>query len=133
MLTLADGEAGLVHGDLKRENVVRGPEGRVVLLDVGNSNHDDELRAAVVDAVSAVLLIPLLPHETRFDRPGLFHSEMVVPSSSSRERSPSHQAAKLMLLGLDEEICTPRGPFTASGVERLAVYTPPVGPEAHIS
>src|ERR1044072_87978 len=36
-----------------------------------------------------------------------FHFEMVVPSSSSRRRSPSHQTAKLVTLGLVVVIATP--------------------------
>src|SRR5262245_7570976 len=61
-----------------------------------------------------------------------FHSEIVVPSSNSRGRSPSHQAPKL-IEGLVAEIWTPRGPRSELGVESCAVYMPPVGPEPHIS
>src|SRR5215467_2512372 len=60
------------------------------------------------------------------------HLEIVAPSSSSRSRSPSHQTPKL-IDGLVAEICTPRGPKTALGVNNCAVYMPPVLPEAHIS
>src|SRR5215467_3866570 len=61
-----------------------------------------------------------------------FHLLIVVPSSSSRSKSPSHQTPKL-IDGLVAEICTPRGPKTALGVNNCAVYMPPVLPEAHIS
>src|SRR5262247_1326743 len=61
-----------------------------------------------------------------------FHLLIVTPSSSSRSRSPSHQTPKL-IEGLVAEICTPRGPSTALGVNCCAVYMPPVLPEAHIS
>src|SRR4030095_1520212 len=45
---------------------------------------------------------------------------IVVPSSNSRSRSPSHQAPKL-IDGLVAEICTPRGPSNALGVDNCAV------------
>src|SRR5262249_59214507 len=61
-----------------------------------------------------------------------FHLLIVVPSSNSRSRSPSHQTPKL-IEGLVAEICTPRGPSTALGDDICAVYIPPVLPEAHIS
>src|SRR5215475_16136943 len=61
-----------------------------------------------------------------------FHLVIAVPSSNSRNRSPSHQTPKL-IEGLAAEICTPRGPSTALGVDCCAVYMPPVLPEAHIS
>src|SRR2546426_9024737 len=61
-----------------------------------------------------------------------FHLLIVVPSSNSRSRSPSHQTPKL-IEGLVAEICTPRGPSVELGVDRCAVYMPPVLPEAHIS
>src|SRR4030095_14305554 len=61
-----------------------------------------------------------------------FHFVIVVPSSSSRNRSPSHHTPKL-IDGLLEEICTPLGASTAFGVESCAVYMPPVFPDAHIS
>src|SRR6266542_5160024 len=61
-----------------------------------------------------------------------FHLLIVVPSSSSRSRSPSHQTPKL-IEGLVAEICTPRGPNTAFGEDNCALYIPPVAPEAHIS
>ena len=60
------------------------------------------------------------------------HFEMVVRSSSSRSRSASHHTPKLMD-GLVEEMGTPRGPRTGSGVESPAVYIPPVPPAPHIS
>src|SRR5215510_176280 len=61
-----------------------------------------------------------------------FHLLITVPSSNSRNRSPSHQTPKL-IEGLVAEICTPRGPRTALGVDCCAEYMPPVLPEAHIS
>src|SRR5262249_23900145 len=61
-----------------------------------------------------------------------FHLLIVTPSSSSRSRSPSHQTPKL-IEGLAAEICTPRLPSSALGVDCCAVYMPPVFPEAHIS
>src|SRR5215510_389699 len=60
------------------------------------------------------------------------HLEIVVPSSSSRSRSPSHHTPKL-IDGLVAEIWTPRGPRSELGVESCAVYMPPVGPAPHIS
>src|SRR5215475_4187436 len=61
-----------------------------------------------------------------------FHLLIVVPSSNSRNRSPSHQTPKL-IKGLVAEICTPRGPNVELSVNCCAVYMPPVLPEAHIS
>src|SRR5262245_55509181 len=61
-----------------------------------------------------------------------FHLVIDVPSSNSRSKSPSHQTPKF-IEGLVAEICTPRGPSTALGVNCCAVYIPPVLPEAHIS
>src|SRR5262249_42990364 len=61
-----------------------------------------------------------------------FHLLITVPSSNSRSRSPSHHTPKL-IDGLFAEICTPRGPSTALGVNCCAVYMPPVLPAAHIS
>ena len=61
-----------------------------------------------------------------------FHLEIVVTSSNSRSRSPSHQTPKL-IDGFADEIWTPRGPRTEFGVDSCAVYMPPVGPDPHIS
>src|SRR5262249_17454900 len=61
-----------------------------------------------------------------------FHFEIVVPSRSSRRRSPSHQIPKL-IGGVVGEISTPRGPSRPLGAESWAVYIPPVGPAPHIS
>src|ERR1044072_8739243 len=44
-----------------------------------------------------------------------FHFEMVVPSSSSRRRSPSHQTAKFVKLGLVVAIATPAAGLRAPG------------------
>src|SRR6266545_728288 len=61
-----------------------------------------------------------------------FHLLIVVPSSSSRSRSPSHQTPKL-IDGLVAEICTPRGPNTAFGADNCAVYIPPGQADAQIA
>src|SRR5215475_12496219 len=74
------------------------------------------------ESVSSVVVFPA----------SQFHLVIVTPSSNSRSRSPSHQTPKL-IEGLVAEICTPRGPRTALGVDNCAVYMPPVLPEAHIS
>src|SRR5215468_3485841 len=85
-----------------------------------------------------VALVPLLDAIPVSESSGVvfpasqFHLLIVVPSSNSRNRSPSHQTPKL-IEGLVAEICTPRGPSTALGVDNCAVYMPPVLPEAHIS
>src|SRR5215468_5301992 len=56
-----------------------------------------------------------------------FHLLIVVPSSNSRSRSPSHQTPKL-IEGLVAEICAPRRPSVELGVDCCAVYMPPVLP-----
>src|SRR5262245_43779957 len=61
-----------------------------------------------------------------------FHLLIVVPSSNSRNRSPSHQTPKL-IEGMVDAICAPRGPSGAVGVNACAWYMPPVLPDAHIS
>src|SRR5215510_12998339 len=80
------------------------------------------LLEAIPESDSSVVVFPWVQ----------FHLLIVVPSSNSRSRSPSHHTPKL-IEGLDDEICTPRGPRTALGVDCCAVYMPPVLPEAHIS
>src|SRR5262245_958170 len=92
-----------------------------------------------MSALSAgVAFVPLLETMPESESSGVvfpwsqFHLLIVVLSSSSRSRSPSHQTPKL-IEGLVAEICTPRGPSTAFGVDNWPVYMPPVLPEAHIS
>src|SRR5262245_35537494 len=69
-----------------------------------------------------VALVPLFDETPAGDSsevvlPGSqFHLETVVPSSSSRSRSPSHHTPKL-IDGLLAEIWTPRGPSSALGVD----------------
>src|SRR5215510_2162998 len=81
-----------------------------------------------MSALSAgVALVPLLEAAAESVSSGVvfpasqFHLLIVTPSSSSRSGSPSHQTPKL-IDGLLGEICTPRGPSTAFGVDCCAVY-----------
>src|SRR5262249_18827405 len=99
------------------------------------SSRQSPKMSALRQGVAFVPLLEAIPEsESRFDvfPASQFHLLIVVPSSSSRSRSPSHHTPKL-IDGLVAEICTPRGPSVAFGVDICAVYMPPVLPEAHIS
>src|SRR5215470_9172391 len=99
------------------------------------SSRQSPKMSALRQGVAFVPLLEAIPEsESRLDvfPASQFHLLIVVPSSNSRNRSPSHQTPKL-IDGLLGEICTPRGPNTALGADSCAVYMPPVLPEAHIS
>src|SRR5262245_19767793 len=103
------------------------------------SSHQSPRMSALKQSVAFVPLLEAISGlEAESESSGVvfpwsqFHLLIVVPSSSSRSRSPSHQTPKL-IEGLAAEICTPRGPRTALGDDNCAVYMPPVLPEAHIS
>src|SRR6185295_17550429 len=69
-----------------------------------------------------VALVPLFDETPAGERRAVvlpasqFHLEIVVPSSSSRRRSPSHHTPKL-IDGLPGAIWIPRGPSSEFGVD----------------
>src|SRR4030095_2770082 len=99
------------------------------------SSRQSPSMSALSAGVGFVPLLEAIPEsESRLDvLPAVqFHLLIVVPSSNSRSRSPSHHTPKL-IEGLVAETCTPRGPSVELGVNCCAVSIPPVLPEAHIS